>query len=85
MRRKCCVRNCEGNYNSANEAKVFQLPKGPEEREHWLRIIPKYNKPDTGNTAACKLYWPKIFETFNNYGKERPKISLLYLTVLNLV
>ena len=27
MGRKCCVENCNGNYDSAKKMRVFRLPK----------------------------------------------------------
>ena len=56
MGRKCCVTNGKGNYYSTNKVKVFRLPIDPEEREHWLKIIPRDNMPDTANTVVCERH-----------------------------
>ena len=39
MGRKFCVTNYKGNHDSANKAKVFRLPKNPEESERWVKIM----------------------------------------------
>ena len=38
MGRKCCVTNCNGNYDNDSKEKVFHLPKN-KEREKWLKMI----------------------------------------------
>ena len=46
MTRKCCVTNCEGNYDANNKVKTFRLPRKPEERQRWISLIPRDNIPD---------------------------------------
>ena len=72
MGRKCCVTKCNGNYGNDSK-KVFRLPKNKEEREKWLKIIPRDNTPDSKNTVACETHWPKGYETMQCYGKQRPR------------
>ena len=62
MGKKCCVTNCNGNYDNDSKKKVFRLPKNKEEREKWLKIIPCDNTPDSKNTVVCKRHWPKGYE-----------------------
>ena len=47
MGRKCCVTNCNGNYDSTSKEKTFRLPKDQDEREKWLKVIPRHNIPDS--------------------------------------
>ena len=39
MPNKCCVVNCNGNYNKQNKEKVFRLPRDKEERERWKKKL----------------------------------------------
>ena len=73
MGRKCCVTNRNGNYDNNSKEKVFHLSKNKEEREKWLKIIPRDNTPDSKNTVACETHWPKGYETMQCYGKLRPR------------
>lgn len=73
---RCCVTGCRGNYDTDNNVKIFRLPHQkhhPEERERWLRAIPRDNIPDGPNTFVCENHWPKGYETIIKYGKARPK------------
>ena len=74
MGRKCCVTGCDGNYKGVPYT-VYRLPnkKKSEERERWLRSIPRENIPDNNNTVVCEKHWPPNFETVVVYGKTRPK------------
>ena len=47
MVRRCCVTNCNGNYNHQNRVKTFRLPRNIEELKRWIAIIPGDNIPDT--------------------------------------
>ena len=49
MPNKCCVYDCNGNYNKASKEKVFRLPRDPTERERWIKMIPRDNIPDNPN------------------------------------
>ena len=73
MGRKCCVTNCNRNYDSQTKEKTFRLPKDMDEREQWLKIIPRDNTPDTKNTVVCERHWPQGYETVKCFGKERPR------------
>jgi len=72
MGRKCCVTNCNGNYDSNSKEKVFRLPSDKSERARWLSVIPRDNTPDTKYTVVCERHWPIGYETITYYGKQRP-------------
>ena len=64
---KCCVTGCRGNYDSETKVKVFLLPnalKNHEERERWIKAIPRENIPDVPNTFVCENHWPKGIVNF---------------------
>ena len=67
MGRKCCVTNCNGNYDNGSKEKVSRLPQNKEEREKWLKIIPRDKTPDSKNTVVCEKHWPKRYETMQCY------------------
>ena len=73
MVRRCCVTNCNGNYNPQNRVKTFRLPRNIEERKRWIVIIPRDNVPDTNNTVVCERHWSKNYSTVTDYGKLRPR------------
>ena len=73
MVRRCCVTNCNGNYNPENKVKTFRLPRNIEEKERWRKIIPRDNLPDNKNTVVCERHWPQNYPTILDYGKLRPK------------
>ena len=58
MVNKCCVFNCNGNYNEENKEKVFRLPTEETERNGWLTAIPRDNIPDSKDAVVCKRHWP---------------------------
>ena len=72
---KCCVTGCDGNYNEENKVSIYRIPgkKLIEERQRWLKIIPRDDIPVGPNTFVCERHWPKDFETIIRYGKTRPK------------
>ena len=50
MRRKCCVKGCDGNYNKENKITVYRLPNGIKEkgRKGTLdQMHPEILHPDT--------------------------------------
>ena len=47
---KCCVIYFNGNYNKQSKGRVLSLPSDKEEREKWMKIIPRENVPGTLNT-----------------------------------
>ena len=62
MVRRCCVMGCDGNYNekkkkkkeaviAERKQKVFRLPRNEEEKEQWIRVIPRDNIPISKHTV----------------------------------
>ena len=48
MPRKCCATGCNSNYNSVKDkTTTFRLPRDPEERQRWIKAIPRENIPDS--------------------------------------
>ena len=41
MGRKCCVTNCNGNYDSKSKEKIFRLPADEDKRARWQASISK--------------------------------------------
>ena len=72
MVKKCCVFNCNGNYNEENKEKVFRLPSEEIERKRWLAAIPRDNTPDSKDTVVCERHWPQNYSTITLFGKLRP-------------
>ena len=72
MPNKCCVYDCNGNYNNANKEKVFRLPRDPTERERWIKMIPRDDIPDNSNTVICERHFPSGCETITVFGRKRP-------------
>ena len=72
MVKKCCINNCNGNYNEQNKVTVFRLPKNLDERQRWLAAIPRGNVPDGKDTVVCERHWPEHYPTYKHYGKLRP-------------
>ena len=73
MVKKCCVTACQGNYNEKNKVRVFRLPKDQDERERWLKVIPRANTPNHSDTVVCERHFPPGYETVFVMGKARPK------------
>ena len=46
MVRKCCVTNCNGNYDNDSKEKDFPPPKNKQERKKWLKTISRDNTPN---------------------------------------
>ncbi|XP_047138875.1 THAP domain-containing protein 2-like [Hydra vulgaris] len=82
MVRRCCVTNCNGNYNPQNRVKAFRLPRNIEERKRWIAIIPRDNIPDTNNTVVCERHWPKGYLNVSDYGKLRPRDAPLVFSCI---
>ena len=72
MGTKCCVSRCSGNFDEANKASVFRLPKDPTENERWRKAIPRDNIPNSPNTVVCERHWPTNYEYTVYRGKRRP-------------
>ena len=74
MVRKCCVTGCKSNYLTTKEiVTVYRLPSDPEERQRWIRAIPRDNIPDKPDTVVCAKHFPVGFEVVKKKGKFRPK------------
>ena len=69
---KCCIFNCNGNYNEENKEKVFRLPSEEIERKRRLAAIPRDNTPDSKDTIVCERHWPQNCSTITLFGKLRP-------------
>ena len=54
--RKCCIINCNGNYDSKNKEKTFRLPVDVSENARWLSAIPRDNISDSKHTVVCEQY-----------------------------
>ena len=82
MGRKFCVFGCRSGYDAKDKTSVFRLPKNKEERQRWLKALPRDNVPDSKDTVVSEKHWPKNYETVLHYGKCRP---LLPPTVFDCV
>ena len=72
MVRKCCVTGCKSNYLSEKE-KVTVLPSDLEERQRWIKAIPRNNIPNSSNTVVCVKHFPPGFPVLKIKGESRPK------------
>lgn len=77
MPRKCCVPKCTTNYKTGARGTVFRFPDDMEEKEKWLRSIPRKRKGFTvkKNTVVCENHWPIGYERYTYYGKDRPLLD----------
>lgn len=74
MVRKCCVTGCKSNYLTEKEkVSVYRLPSDPEERQRWLKAIPRDNIPDKKDTVVCSKHFPPDFPVVKINGKIRPR------------
>ena len=79
MGRKCFFTGCKSNYDPTDKISVFRLPKDKDERERWMKAIPRDNidldldLPDSANTVVCIQHFPDGFETVSVKGRLRPK------------
>ena len=73
MVKKCCVTGCRSNYDPTDRVSVFRLPKDKDERERWMKAIPRDNIPDSADTVVCIKHFPDGFETVSVKGRLRPK------------
>ena len=71
MVKKCCIFNCNRNYNEENKERVFRLPTKETECNKWIAAIPRDNIPDSKDMVACERHWPQIIVC----GKSRPSTS----------
>lgn len=81
---KCCLTGCDGNHNEENKVSIHRIPgkRLIEEKQPWLKIIPRDDIPVGPNTFVCERHWPKDFETIVRYGKTRPKHPFLIVSPL---
>ena len=74
MPRKCCVTGCKSNYDSVGEnTKTFRSPLDFEERQRWLKSIPRDNIPDERDTVVGVKHFPLHFPVIKVKGRERPR------------
>ena len=73
MGRKCYVTGCNSNYKADDKVTAYRLPRNLEERDRWIKAIPRDNIPNTSNTVVCIKHFPEGFETLSVKGKLRPK------------
>ena len=83
MGRKCCVMNCNGNYDADNKKSTFRLPADEGERARWLASIPRDNIPDSKNTVVCECHWPSNYAAVTIRGKKRPADPPSIFNLLN--
>lgn len=80
MPSRCCVVNCNSNYDSdiketGNTYPVFSFPalNDPDRsREEWFDSLPNVIT-DTPGKKICIRHWPENFETINRKGHQVPK------------
>ena len=74
MPRKCCVPKCNTNYQTGAPGKVFRFPDKEEEKEKWIRAIPRKRESFSvkSHTVVCEKHWPQGYDTYKHYGKDRP-------------
>ena len=65
MPRMCVVWGCKSNYRPpksdnihVDHVTVFKLPGNTEDRERWIKNIPRTNMPSGCNTVVCVKHWP---------------------------
>ena len=67
MVRKCYVTSCKSNYLSKKEkVTMYRLPSDPEERQRWIKAIPRDIIPDSPNTVVCVKYFPPGFPVWRS-------------------
>ena len=69
---RCCVTNCNRNYNANNKVKTVRLLRDPDVRNRWRAIIPRDNIPNKKSTVVCERHWSADCENVFDYGKLRP-------------
>ena len=81
MPNRCCVYDCNGNYNKASKEKVFRLPRDPTERERWIKMIPRDNIPENPNTVIYERHFPSGYEILLFLGERDLITHHLFSTV----
>ena len=74
MGRRCCVTGYKSGYETSDKICMYHLPKDSEERERWLKSIPRDNIPQSKDIVLCEKHWPINFEKVLVYGKYRPAV-----------
>ena len=70
---KCCVPQCNSNYDSTDtKVSVFRFPKDEENCKRWIKAIPRANLKVTNYTVVCKKHWPSFAKFKIVRGKECP-------------
>ena len=60
---RCCVTNCNRNYNANNKVKTVRLLRDPDDRNRWRAIIPRDNIPNKKGTVIrpqCLIMWNPV-------------------------
>ena len=55
------------------QVSTYRLPKDPDERQRWIKAIPRDNIPDREDTVVFANHFPVNFEVVKVKGRERPK------------
>ena len=56
---KCCVFNCDSNYDSTSgKVTVFRFPDNADERERWINSLPNDGFQFTVSKRICSKHWP---------------------------
>ena len=65
MPRKCCVGDCNSNYDTEEETVTTHgFPPDPDEQQRWIDALPNIlTERITKNTAVCIKHWPPNYET----------------------
>ncbi|CAN7946523.1 unnamed protein product [Ixodes pacificus] len=58
---KCCVPKCQGNYDEGSKVQVFSFPKDENQRQRWLRAIPRQDYEVTTGSVVCALHFHDSF------------------------
>ena len=75
---KCCVPKCKSNYLTEEREKkekvsIYRFPPDEEEKNKWIKAIPRANLAVNNNTRVCRYHWPADSTTFIvSRGNERP-------------
>ena len=69
--KKCCIRECKGNYNKENQRKAFRLPNSETERKLCFFLIPRSTLKLGKDAVICEDHWPKNTTMVSHRGKRR--------------
>ena len=66
---KCCVPKCKSNYLTEEKEKkekvsIYRFPPDKEEKNKWIKAIPRANLTVNNNTRVCRYHWPADCTTF---------------------